>query len=226
MSWPRANVKFDEDVLNALDERISVSLTIFLFVFGISIPTTDLPSITSTTLTELTDNDLAISCAIPVILLALVPGAGWISNLVTTGPGNTVSTTASIPNSFSFVSRRRASSFNSSFDKDDPSSRALSRSWVLGIFVFLGSTSGLSIVVLTSLSLVSTSISFCLDGISFFCLLSMRIFLGFGALKASTFLIFLFSLNSISFSERKSFIEEIIFIKVSNKYLKSVSKEE
>ena len=34
------------------------------------------PSITSTTLTELTDSDLAMSCAIPVILLALVPGAG------------------------------------------------------------------------------------------------------------------------------------------------------
>ena len=76
ISWPSANVKFEVDVLNAFDERISVSLTIFLFVLGISIPTTDFPSITSTTLTELTDRDLAISWAIPVILLALVPGAG------------------------------------------------------------------------------------------------------------------------------------------------------
>ena len=43
-----------------------------------------------------------------MILLALVPGAGWISNLVTTGPGSTDSTVASIPNSSSFVSRRDA----------------------------------------------------------------------------------------------------------------------
>ena len=44
----------------ALEDNISVRRTIFLLVFGISIPTYDLPSI-SITLTLLTDNDLAIS---------------------------------------------------------------------------------------------------------------------------------------------------------------------
>ena len=62
--------------MKACEERISVNLTILRFVFGISIPTYDLPSITSTTLTLLTERDLAISWAIPVILLAFVPGAG------------------------------------------------------------------------------------------------------------------------------------------------------
>ena len=43
-----------------------------------------------------------------VILLALVPGAGCISNLVTTGPGKTDSTVASMPNSSSLVSSNEA----------------------------------------------------------------------------------------------------------------------
>ena len=133
ISCPKASVRFEGELLKAWEDKISVSLTIFLFVFGISIPTYDLPSITSTTLTLLTDNDLAISWAIPVILLALVPGAGWISNLVTTGPGRTDSTLASIPNSWSFVSRRSAICLSSSSDNDDPSSSALSRSSVLGM---------------------------------------------------------------------------------------------
>ena len=92
-----------------------------------------MPSITSTTLTLLTDNDLAISCAIPVILLALVPGAGWISNLVTTGPGRTDSTLASMPNSSSLVSSKSAIWLSSASVKDEPSSKALSKSSVLGI---------------------------------------------------------------------------------------------
>ena len=58
------------------EDKISVRRTIFLLVFGISTPMTDFPSITSTTLTLITDKDLAISCAIFVISLALVPGAG------------------------------------------------------------------------------------------------------------------------------------------------------
>ena len=40
-----------------------------------------------------------MSWAIFVILLAFVPGAGCVSNLVTTGPGITDTTFASTPNS-------------------------------------------------------------------------------------------------------------------------------
>ena len=136
ISWPSATLRFDGEDLNAFEESISVSLTIFLLLFGISIPTYDFPSITSTTLTLLTDNDLAISCAILVILLAFVPGAGWISNRVTTGPGKTDSTVASIPNSSNLASRSSAIWFNSLSDNELPSSSALSSNSVLGITAF------------------------------------------------------------------------------------------
>ena len=74
-----------------------------------------------------------MSWAIPVILLALVPGAGWISNLVTTGPGSTDSTLASIPNSSSLVSSKSAIWLSSASVKDEPSSKALSSNSVLGM---------------------------------------------------------------------------------------------
>ena len=70
------NPKGEIDLLNNSEDRISVKRTILRLVLGISTPITDLPSMTSTTLTLFTERDLAISCAIPVILLALVPGAG------------------------------------------------------------------------------------------------------------------------------------------------------
>ena len=157
MSWPKAKLRFEGDDLNAFEDNISVSLTIFLLLFGISIPTKDLPSITSTTLTLLTESDLAMSWAIPVILLAFVPGAGWISNRVTTGPGSTDSTVASIPNSSNFVSNNWAIWFNSDSDNELPSSRALSNSSVLGIIVliFLSSSDSASFCFGTSFSGVS-----------------------------------------------------------------------
>ena len=141
MSWPNAKDKLDVEVLKAFEDKISVKRTIFLLVLGISIPTTDLPSITSTTLTLLTANDLAISWAIFVTLLAFVPGANSISNLVTTGPGKTETTSAVTPNSASFNSNRLAKELRSSLDKDDPSSKALSNNAVLGILVFSSSSS-------------------------------------------------------------------------------------
>ena len=61
MSCPKARLRLDGDALNAFELNISVSLTIFLLLFGISIPTNDLPSITSTTRTLLTERDLAMS---------------------------------------------------------------------------------------------------------------------------------------------------------------------
>ena len=49
-------------------------------------PITDLPGMTSTTLTLTRASDRAKSLARPVILLAFIPAAGWISKQVTTGP--------------------------------------------------------------------------------------------------------------------------------------------
>ena len=51
MSFPRAIVSGDENSSKVFDLRISPKVTRSLFSFGISIPTNDLPSITSTTLT-------------------------------------------------------------------------------------------------------------------------------------------------------------------------------
>ena len=140
ISFPRARDKCDFEFSKAEDARISFNRTIFLFVFGISMPTTDLPSITSTTLTLLTARDLAISWAMFVILFAFVPGAGWISNLVTTGPGKTETTSASIPNSSNLISSSSDRDSKSALLRDSPSSNALSKSSVLGIFV-IGSLS-------------------------------------------------------------------------------------
>ena len=69
-------------------------------------------------------------------MLAFVPGAGWISNRVTTGPGKTDSTVASIPNSSNLASRSSAIWFNSLSDNELPSSSALSSNSVLGITAF------------------------------------------------------------------------------------------
>ncbi len=55
--------------------------------FGISMPTTDLPGMTSTIRTLMTASDRARSFTRPLMRLTLSPGAGWISNRVTTGPG-------------------------------------------------------------------------------------------------------------------------------------------
>ena len=64
-----------------------------------------------------------------------MPGAGWISNLVTTGPGKTETTSASIPNSSNLISRSSDKDSRSSLLRESPSSNALSKSSVLGIFV-------------------------------------------------------------------------------------------
>ena len=96
-------------------------------------------------------------------------------------------------------------------DNDDPSSRALSSNWVLGIFVFLGSISILSDGVLTSFSLDSVSISFCLVGISGFGLLSNRIFLVFGSLAVSIFLTSILALNFKYQSVRIDLKREVSF---------------
>ena len=123
-----------------------------------------MPSITSTTLTLLTESDLAISWAILVILLALVPGAGWISNLVTTGPGKTDSTEASIPNSSNLVSNNEAIWLSSSWVRDEPSSSALSNNEVLGITVF--SCAGSILVSFVSTSVIFGSLVFGRSGCS------------------------------------------------------------
>ncbi|MDT4882000.1 hypothetical protein FQZ97_1179070 [compost metagenome] len=54
---------------------------------GISRPITDLPGITSTTRTDLTDRPRAMSLSSELIWLTFTPGAGSISKRVMTGPG-------------------------------------------------------------------------------------------------------------------------------------------
>ena len=76
MSLPKARVSGDVASTYADDPNTSFKRTISLRSFGISIPTTDLPGITSTIRTLTTAKDLARSLAKPLILLTLIPAAG------------------------------------------------------------------------------------------------------------------------------------------------------
>ena len=86
ISFPKPIVSFEENSSNAKDLRISDNLTICLLSFGISMPITFFPGITSTTLTFVTDNALARSFDKFVIFPALTPASGSNSNIVITGP--------------------------------------------------------------------------------------------------------------------------------------------
>ena len=90
---------------NSVEERTWLSWIISRFSFGISIPITVLPGITSTTRTEITAKDLARSLTKLLIRLTFTPGAGWTSKRVITGPGLTAITPMSIPKSLSLSSR-------------------------------------------------------------------------------------------------------------------------
>ena len=93
---------------------ISPSVTTSRFSLAISSPITLLPGITSTTRTESTDSARARSLASAVIWLAFTPGAGRSSKRVTTGPGCTATTSASMVKSLSFISTRRESASSAS----------------------------------------------------------------------------------------------------------------
>ena len=107
ISFPRANVSGEEDSVNTLAPSTSLRRTISRSSLGISMPTTDLPGITSTTRTLSTARDRARSFARLEILLTLTPGAGLISKRVITGPGLTSTTSTDTPKSLSFSSSKR-----------------------------------------------------------------------------------------------------------------------
>ena len=76
ISCPRASVNGDFDSSKTVDESTSLKLTISLSSLGISMPTTDLPGITSTTRTLITDKERARSLAKLEMRDTLMPGAG------------------------------------------------------------------------------------------------------------------------------------------------------
>ena len=86
ISFPKPIVSFEGNFSKSSDFKISDNLTICLFSFGISIPITFFPGITSTTRTLVTDKALARSLDKFVIFPALTPASGSNSNLVITGP--------------------------------------------------------------------------------------------------------------------------------------------
>jgi hypothetical protein len=98
---------------------MSPSVTISRFSFGISMPMTDLPGITSTTRTLIADSERARSFASALIWLTLTPGAGRISKRVTTGPGSTATTSTSTPKSLSLSSTRRDMASSASAEYSD-----------------------------------------------------------------------------------------------------------
>ena len=93
---------------------ISPSVTTSRFSLAISSPITLLPGMTSTTRTLSTDSARARSLASAVIWLAFTPGAGRSSKRVTTGPGCTATTSASMVKSLSFISTSRDSASSAS----------------------------------------------------------------------------------------------------------------
>src|SRR5207302_1452741 len=98
---------------------------------------------TSTTRTDSTDSARARSLASAVIWLAFTPGAGRSSKRVTTGPGCTATTSASMAKSLSFISTSRDSASSASGEysgsRGGGSSRSLSGGSSLA---FGGSNSG------------------------------------------------------------------------------------
>ena len=117
MSWPSARVRGERDWSKAREDSTSRKFTISRSSLGISIPTTDLPGITSTTRTLITASERARSLARLDIRDTLIPAAGWISNRVITGPGYTATTSALMPKSASLSSSRRDMAASASSEK-------------------------------------------------------------------------------------------------------------
>ena len=117
MSLPRARVSGESARRNCRESRISFSRTVSRCSLGISMPTTDLPGITSTMRTLTTARERARSFAKALILLTFVPLAGSSSKRVTTGPGSAETTLASTRKSASRSSSRRDMSSSSSLEK-------------------------------------------------------------------------------------------------------------
>ena len=105
ISFPKAKVSGERACTKGSEVMISRSAITWRCKLGISIPTVDLPGITSTTRTDGTDNARAKSLARLLIWDTLTPGAGNTSNRVTTGPGCTDSTEAFTPKSRKFCSK-------------------------------------------------------------------------------------------------------------------------
>ena len=89
----------------------SRNVTVARFAFGTSIPTARFPGIGATMRTELAARRRAMLSCNATILLSLTPGAGKISNIVTTGPFLIPVTSASILNSLSVSFKKFAASF-------------------------------------------------------------------------------------------------------------------
>ncbi len=104
ISLPNAIETGDLNSSYRLDFKISLKRTISRLSFGISSPIEGLPGITSTIRTLMTDKARAKSFANAVTLLTFTPAASNNSKRVTTGPGCTSLTSASILKSNSFSS--------------------------------------------------------------------------------------------------------------------------
>ena len=99
MSFPKITGTFIFAKTSKSFSIISLKLTIALSLFGTSIPTACFPGIGATIRTLLAASLKAILSCNATILLSLTPGAGKISNIVTTGPFLISIMSASILNS-------------------------------------------------------------------------------------------------------------------------------
>ena len=114
--FPIANVSSPSDSANFSEFIIDRKNTVSGSLFGISIPTDDLPGIGAITLTRLASMTLARSSDNCTNLFTLTPSAGSTSNKVITGPGLTLTTFPTPPKVSRLCVKKFARSTNSSFD--------------------------------------------------------------------------------------------------------------
>ena len=84
---PKVTSNFESRILFGTVSNTSLTVTIEVTLFGISIPIVDLPGIGASIRTSLAASAKAISLCIDKTLLSLVPDFTSISYCVTVGPG-------------------------------------------------------------------------------------------------------------------------------------------
>ena len=97
MSLPKATVSNEDELRKVSFCTISRKLTVARFSLGISTPTVSVPGMGAWMRTATALSDMARSGAREAMRLALTPGSGRTSNMVTTGPGVTLASLACTP---------------------------------------------------------------------------------------------------------------------------------
>ena len=127
ISLPMANAIGDLDFWKGSLSIISRNKTVAVFLFGISMPTADLPGMGASICTAFAASASAMLSARLVILFILMPGPGCNSNRVMTGPTDMLTIFVSIPKLASVSTRSFPCSATDSPERIYPGSVAFNR---------------------------------------------------------------------------------------------------